>query len=184
MVDFIEILGGNAETKTNRLPTSFGKELGGKAPQRTSTRLREALSTEFADKVQGLKTDFPTQPSGGFRSRVGIADAVESSACQLIGLGRTAVLEPQLPATTLLNPDVPDEKAHGIPHMVKGQWITPWIPAKIIDAGLGIQFFYHSMRRLGNGLKTDPNMTIPQIMWLGALESLNLLRRQNSLRKL
>ncbi|TID21854.1 nadh:flavin oxidoreductase nadh oxidase [Venturia nashicola] len=171
MVDFVEISGGNAETKTSGLHTSFNKELGGWAPQRTSTRLREAFFTEFAEKVQELKTDVPIQLSGGFRSRVGMADAIESGACQLIGLGRTAVLEPELPAATLLNPDIPDDKAFGIPHMVKGQWIVPWMPAKIIGAGLGIRFFYHNMRRLGNGLKTDPGISIPKIMWLSTLET-------------
>jgi hypothetical protein len=71
-----------------------------------------------------------------------------------------------------LNPEVSDEDAIGIPHIVKGQWIVPYMPAKIIGAGLGIQFFYHNMRRLGNGLKSDPDLTIPKLMFLGTIETL------------
>jgi hypothetical protein len=67
---------------------------------------------------------------------------------------------------------VSDEDAIGIPHIVKGQWIVPYMPAKIIGAGLGIQFFYHNMRRLGNGLKSDPDLSIPKLMFLGTIETL------------
>jgi 2,4-dienoyl-CoA reductase-like NADH-dependent reductase (Old Yellow Enzyme family) len=101
MVDFVEISGGNAENKTSGLHQSFGKKSMSKAPTRSSTRIREAYFTEFAEKVRSLKSDVPIQLSGGFRSRVGMADAIESGACQLLGLGRTAVLEPEIPASTL-----------------------------------------------------------------------------------
>jgi hypothetical protein len=46
------------------------------------------------------------------------------------------------------------------------------MPAKIIGAGLGIQFFYHNMRRLGHGLKSDPDLSIPKLMFLGTMETL------------
>jgi 2,4-dienoyl-CoA reductase-like NADH-dependent reductase (Old Yellow Enzyme family) len=101
MVDFVEISGGNAENKTSGLHQSFGKKSISKAPVRSSTRIREAYFTDFADKVRNLSSDVPIQLSGGFRSRVGMADSVASGTCQLIGLGRTAVLEPEIPATTL-----------------------------------------------------------------------------------
>ena len=38
------------------------------------------------------------------------------------------------------------------------------IPVKVVGAGLAIQFFYHNMRRMGNGLKSDPNMSIPSMV--------------------
>lgn len=37
-----------------------------------------------------------------------MADAVESGICDLVGLGRAAVLQPDLPAKILLNPAVKD----------------------------------------------------------------------------
>lgn len=38
----------------------------------------------------------PIQLSGGFRTRVGMADAIQSGSTDLIGLGRASVLEPDV----------------------------------------------------------------------------------------
>lgn len=94
VVDFVEISGGNAEQKNSGLHTSFGAQSLSVAPKiKESTRIREAYFTEFAERVAQIPgTKCPLQLSGGFRSRTGMADAIISGACDLIGLGRTAVL--------------------------------------------------------------------------------------------
>ena len=167
---------------------SFGVKSLEKAPKRESTRIREAYFTDFAERVQGLDSTVPVQLSGGlfktcqwverssddctgFRSRTGMADAIESGVCSLIGLGRSVVLQPDLPVTVLLNPLVSDDEALAIPHIVKGQWFANMIPVKVIGSGLAIQFFYHNMRRLGHGLKSDPDASIPYIVFQGVLET-------------
>lgn len=173
MVDFVEISGGNAENKTSKLHNSFGAASIGKAPQkRESTRIREAFFTDFAEKVQALGSDVPIQLSGGFRSRTGMADSIASGACQLIGLGRAAVLEPELPAKVLLNPEYDDDGALAKSHIVKGQWFSNMIPVKVVGSGLPIQFFYYNMRRLGNGLQSDPDASIPFIVGVAVWETL------------
>lgn len=171
MVDFVEISGGNAEQTSSKLHNSFATKTLEKAPVRSSTRIREAYFTEFAERIKDLNTKCPIQLSGGFRSRTGMADAIEPRTCDLIGLGRTAVLEPEIPRTILLNPDVPDDKALALPHIVKGQWLANLVPVKVVGAGLAIQFFYHNMRRLGDGLKSDPDATIPRIIFSNILET-------------
>ena len=100
-----------------------------------------------------------------------MADAIDSGICALIGLGRSAVLQPDLPVTVLLNPLVSDDEALAISHIVKGQWFANMIPVKVVGSGLAIQFFYHNMRRLGRGLKSDPDASIPFIVFQGILES-------------
>jgi len=100
-----------------------------------------------------------------------MADALESGVCDLIGLGRATVLQPDFPSAVILNPDVPDGKALGIAHVVKGQWLTRMIPVKVIGGGLITQFFYHNMRRLGKGLAVDPNISLPTILFVDALET-------------
>ena len=100
-----------------------------------------------------------------------MADAISSGACHLIGLGRTAVLQPDIPHALLLNPSVPDTAAFAQSHIVKGQWFAKLIPVKVVGAGLAIQFFYHNMRRLGNGLKSDPDASIPWIVFQGVAET-------------
>lgn len=136
-----------------------------------STRIREAYFTEFAERVQDLNSTVPIQLSGGFRSRTGMADAIDSGVCSLIGLGRSVVLQPDLPAAVLLNPSLPDEEAFAKSHIVKGQWFANMIPVKVVGAGLAIQFFYHNVRRMGNGLKSDPNMSIPSMVIKDILET-------------
>ena len=100
-----------------------------------------------------------------------MADAIDSGICSLIGLGRSVVLQPDLPVTVLLNPSVPDDEALAVSHMVKGQWFANMIPIKVVGSGLAIQFFYHNMRRLGNGLKSDLDASIPYIVFQGILET-------------
>lgn len=173
---------------TSLFPDSFGSKSIDKAPKRESTRIREGYFTEFAERVEGLNSRVPIQLSGGtliilewfrklaegfigFRSRTGMADAIDSGICALIGLGRSAVLQPDLPVTVLLNPLVSDDEALAISHIVKGQWFANMIPVKVVGSGLAIQFFYHNMRRLGRGLKSDPDASIPSIVFQGMLES-------------
>ena len=152
---------------------SFGSRSLEKAPKLSaSTRIREAYFTEFAERVQALETNVPIQLSGGFRSRTGMADAIASGSCQLIGLGRSAVLEPELPAKVLLNEDYDDDGALAMPHIVRGQWFSNAIPIKAVGSGLGIQFFYYNMRRLGRGLKSEPDASIPWVVAMGIWESL------------
>ncbi len=100
-----------------------------------------------------------------------MADAIESGVCSMIGLGRSAVLQPDIPSVVLLNSSVPDDAAFAQSHIVKGQWLAQMIPVKVVGAGLAIQFFYHNMRRLGNGLKSDPDVSIPYIVFQDILET-------------
>lgn len=172
MVDFVEISGGVAESTSCKLHDTFGHATVVKAPKRESTRLREAFFTEFAEKVQGLRSKVPIQLSGGFRSRNGMADAVDTGACQLIGLGRTAVLQPSLPKDILLNPAIPDDEALAMPHEVRGMWLADLMPSKIVGAGLAGQVFYWNMRRLASGLASDPYASLPWVLFLSALEAL------------
>ena len=173
MVDFVEISGGNAENTTSKLHNSFDKPTVSVAPKRESTRIKEAFFTDFAERVQLLSSKVPIQLSGGFRTRNGMADAIDSGVCDLIGLGRAAVLEPSLPKDVLLNPDVPDDTALALPHMVRGQWLARWVPVKVVGAGLPIEFFYWNMRRLGAGLKSDPYASIPWVVFENVVSALS-----------
>ena len=173
MVDFVEISGGNAEQRTSGLHNSFATKSLSVAPKiKESTRIRESYFTEFAERITQIPgTKCPIQLSGGFRSRTGMADAITSGACDLIGLGRTAVLEPDIPKRLLLNTELSDDEALATPFMVKGQWFSNMIPVKVIGSGLPIQFFYFNMRRLGKGLKPDPDKSIPGMVLSSIIET-------------
>lgn len=174
MVDFVEISGGNAEQRTSGLHNSFGVKSLSVAPKiKESTRIRESYFTEFAERLAQIPgTKCPIQLSGGFRSRTGMADAITSGACDLIGLGRTAVLEPDIPKRLLLNTDLTDDEALARPHIVNGLWFSNMIPVKVVGSGLPIQFFYFNMRRMGHGLKPDPDKSIPGMVLSSIIETL------------
>ncbi len=178
MIDFVELSGGNAEQSSSKLHNSFGTKSASKAPKmRESTRIREAFFTDFAERVQSIPSPVPVQLSGGFRSRTGMADAVASGVCDLVGLGRAAVLEPSIPKDILLNENMPDDLAIAVPHIVRGQWFAKMIPVKVVGGGLALQFFYWNMRRLGNGLKSDPDASIP---WMVFSDTVELVRSKLS----
>ncbi|KAK3109771.1 hypothetical protein LTR53_016614 [Teratosphaeriaceae sp. CCFEE 6253] len=172
LVDFVEISGGNAEQKNSGLHNSFGaKTVANGTKMKESTRIREAFYTDFADRVMKGASNVPVQLSGGFRTRTGMADAIHSGTCDLVGLGRSAVLEPELPRAILLNPEFDDEGALAKSHVVRGQWFSKLIPVKVIGGGLPIQFFYYNMRRLGKGLQSDPDISIPAMVMVTMWES-------------
>lgn len=172
MVDFVEISGGNAEQKSSGLHNSFGTKSVEKAQtMKESTRIREAFFTDFAEKVMQMESKVPVQLSGGFRTRTGMADAIYSRTCDLIGLGRAAVLEPELPGKVLLNPEYNDDGALAKSHIVRGQWFSRMVPIKAVGGSLPIQFFYYNMRRLGQGLKSDPDVTVLGVVLIGLWES-------------
>lgn len=100
-----------------------------------------------------------------------MADAIDSGICSLIGLGRTAVLQPDIPRALLLNASVPDDAALAQTHIINGLWFAKMIPVKVVGAGLALQFFYHNMRRLGNWLKSDPDVSIPWVIYKGLMET-------------
>lgn len=96
-VDLVEISGGNYE----QLTMLGGDADGGDARAvKESTRKREAYFLEFAEKIRPV-SDVPLMITGGFRSRDAMIGALESRACDLIGLGRPLCVDPATPRKLL-----------------------------------------------------------------------------------
>ncbi|UZJ53601.1 hypothetical protein CBS101457_002921 [Exobasidium rhododendri] len=168
-VDIVEISGGNGEAtsaKTSPLISSFAKmNVKGtynNTHKAASTLERESYFTKFGQRIRD-EIDNPhgvaIQLSGGFRTRLGMASSVANGACALVGLGRTAVLEPELPAQKLLNPAVSDADAVSNGWNFKGTWIMRWLPLpSAIKGSLGLSWYYMQQRRMGRGLEADPEL--------------------------
>ncbi len=99
-IDLIEISGGSYETPA--LMTGKNDE---QKPVKESTRQREAYFLEFAEQLRS-QVDTTLMVTGGFRTGTGMAAAVESGACDMIGLGRPLCVEPDLSAQLLAGQDV------------------------------------------------------------------------------
>lgn len=90
-IDLVEISGGSYEAPV----------MTGAVPARKeSTRLREAYFLEFTEQVRA-RTRVPLMLTGGFRSVAGMSAALASGAVDLIGLGRSIAIEPDLPRRLL-----------------------------------------------------------------------------------
>lgn len=97
---------------------------------------REAFSIDFAREVRAKYPDIPLMLTGGFRTREGMKAALESGACDLIGLGRPAVVTPDLPEKIILNEKIPDEDAKLPMKAVKSWWFSDfllWFGIRIIS---------------------------------------------------
>ncbi|KAF2970987.1 hypothetical protein GQX73_g2546 [Xylaria multiplex] len=132
-IDFLEISGGTYENPT----MSFGVNADATKPASTkaSTKAREAFFLEFAEAIRQKVLDLPLIVTGGFRSRHGMETALEQNACDLIGLGRPAAMNPAIPKALLLNQEVANSDATIAVHRVPPSWWVKKIGVKALGAG-------------------------------------------------
>jgi len=95
-IDLIEISGGTYEA-----PAMVGHA---SAPQKDSTKKREAYFLDYAESVRET-TDTPLVVTGGFRTANGMTDALQSGACDFIGVARPLAVDPDLPNKAINNPE-------------------------------------------------------------------------------
>lgn len=70
------------------------------------TQKREAFFMDFAQQV---RKQFPSTVlivTGGFRTRQGMADAIATGACDIVGIARPAADKPRLPRDLFLNTSI------------------------------------------------------------------------------
>ncbi|MCG8672899.1 MAG: NADH:flavin oxidoreductase/NADH oxidase family protein [Pseudomonadales bacterium] len=84
-MDLIEISGGNYES-----PSMTGANV------KASTKAREAYFLSYAEDIR-KRIDTPLMVTGGFRTELGMAQAVASGATDLVGYGRPLAVEPDFP---------------------------------------------------------------------------------------
>ncbi|GLA50458.1 hypothetical protein AnigIFM63604_006518 [Aspergillus niger] len=141
-IDFLEVSGGSYEN-----PTMMGPE------KRQSTVAREAFFIEFATETRKRFPDLVLMLTGGFRTRAGAMSALQQNACDVVGIGRPAAIEPKLPLV-LMDESVPDEEAQLVLNRVPMPFLARFIPLRGIGAGLESSFYAKQIKRIAMGLKT------------------------------
>jgi len=132
-IDFIEISGGTME---NLRMAKGDSPSSPQAPVKSERTLhREAFFLDYARAVRAQYPDILLMLTGGFRSRRGMQDALDSGACDIVGLGRPAAVWPRLPKEVLLNKEVKDEDAMAELGFVKPTGLLAWVPIKLVGAG-------------------------------------------------
>lgn len=128
-IDFMEISGGTYED-----PQMMGYPKTQSAPKSERTAAREAFFLEFAKEVRQRHPGLVLMLTGGFRSRAGAEAAIKDGACDLIGLGRPAAVDPRFPLL-LLDESISDERAVLPLNKVPPPFYASWLPRNLIGAG-------------------------------------------------
>jgi 2,4-dienoyl-CoA reductase-like NADH-dependent reductase (Old Yellow Enzyme family) len=159
-VDLLEISGGTYEQ-----PRLLGIEgrAGSAMDVKPSTRAREAYFLDYAEKIRAV-AKMPLMVTGGFRSRAGM-EAALAGACDVIGLGRPLVSDPDA-ARKLLAREI-DELPADERRLAARQ--KPGKRAPYVAAFAGISWYYIQIFRLADGLQPDPalkpGMTLMRYLW-------------------
>ncbi len=158
-IDFLEISGGNYEQP--RMMDSDGLDPGEARSQR-----REAYFLAEAERLRAsVKT--PLMVTGGFRTAQGMAAALASGACDLVGLARPLCVEPDAPARLLADP------SHRLPQPEQHLRFGPGplspsgkLPIVRLLNGFGAQaWFCQQILSLGCGRAPDPALPVWKALW-------------------
>ncbi|KAH8697968.1 NADH:flavin oxidoreductase [Talaromyces proteolyticus] len=106
-IDFLEISGGTFE---DPIMMGRGTYSDRKTHRSHGTLAREAFFWEYAVKTRKRFPNLILMLTGGFRSRQGIEDALQNNVCDLVGIGRPAVINPAYPRLIMTNTS-PDHQA-------------------------------------------------------------------------
>ncbi|RFU28928.1 hypothetical protein B7463_g7425, partial [Scytalidium lignicola] len=143
-VDFIEISGGTYES-----PTMLGTA---QAEKREGTKRREAFFLDFARQVRQHFPSLPLMVTGGFRTRSGMESALQSEACDMVGIARPAAIIPKLPKDIILNTkDVPEERASLFIPPVKLPFPMNLVPIKSLGAGAESKHYAEQIQIIARG---------------------------------
>ncbi|KAJ4296264.1 hypothetical protein N0V90_006309 [Kalmusia sp. IMI 367209] len=146
-VDFLEISGGTIENM---------RMAAGDNPKSERTIAREAFFLDYARAVRERYPNVLLMVTGGFRSRKGMQAALDSNACDLIGLGRPSAVWPSLAKEVLLNKEIKDEDAVCDLRLVRGNWIVRNCTPKIVGVGVDVLYYAAQIANLSVGKKTAP----------------------------
>ena len=159
-IDLIEISGGTYEQP--KLLGLAGMEEEEKQNVAQSTMMREAYFVDFAIAMRE-KVSVPLMVTGGFRQRAAMEQALQSSAANLIGLGR-----PMCVMT-----DAPNQLLAGLEELPRYEnslslfptWLAWLSKLKILKAvaGFAVQYwFYAQIDSIGRTGSSDPKLTVLQ----------------------
>jgi 2,4-dienoyl-CoA reductase-like NADH-dependent reductase (Old Yellow Enzyme family) len=150
-IDFIEISGGTYEKPRMMAEPTVASTPPSRDAARTSAR--ESFFLEFAHTVREAFPELALMVTGGFRTRVGMEAALNSGACDLIGIARPAAVLPSLPKDIILNTEkLPAEEAEVSLAPLRLPWLFRHLLAKQVGAGFQTKYYASQIQRMGAGL--------------------------------
>ncbi|KAL2788697.1 hypothetical protein BJX66DRAFT_251232 [Aspergillus keveii] len=153
-IDFIEISGGTYEDpKMIGPPGQPGQPQPQPQEQKSArTAAREAFFLEFASAVRTRYPNLILMLTGGFRTRAGAEYALSQNACDLIGIGRPAAVDPGF-AKLLLDDSLSEDEAQLVLNRVAVPFWAKWIPLSAVGAGWETSYYTKQIQRIAKGLR-------------------------------
>ena len=160
-LDLLEISGGTYEQ-----PKLIGADHISINPDRSETRrestiAREAYFLEYAENIRKAVT-MPLMVTGGFRTKDGIENALQSNICQIVGVGRPLCADPYCVKKMI------DGELEMLPSVEKTLSLGPGIfsaksPIKliqVINAFGAMAWCYQQIKRMAEDLMPDNNQKL------------------------
>ncbi len=181
-IDLLELSGGTYEQP--RL-LGFDGRSESAAPQRQSTRQREAYFLDFTSKIRDIAR-MPLMVTGGFRTRGGMEEALRDNACDVIGLGRPLCTEPDFPQRLLSGSVAEAPRYEKTLKLGTGRWLSGASPIffiKLVNV-LGQQgWYYQQLFRLADGLSAHQGRGVIKAMGLYLWDELTTAWRMRRARR-
>lgn len=170
-VDLLEVSGGSYENPSMVLgPNGLAEIKAG-----TSTELREGYFLVFAERMKASLKTMPLMVTGGFRSRKVMEKAIQSGACQFIGVGRPLCSAPDC-VGRLVRGEIDElpryELTVHVPWYVR--WLSRWAVGRMLQVGASQMWMYRNMQRMGEGkplLREDEASAIADMLFLKNLQN-------------
>ncbi|KAL6793288.1 FMN-linked oxidoreductase [Trichoderma sp. SZMC 28013] len=136
-VDFLEISGGSYED-----PSMMQES------RSASTLAREAFFLDFAKEIRDRFRHVPLMVTGGFRTREGMEAALREDACDIVGIGRPAALNPYLPKNLIFNKEVKSEDARAYTRKAPDLLLPKLLGVKVMAGGAETSWYMKQMRSM------------------------------------
>ncbi|KAI1024063.1 hypothetical protein LB504_004994 [Fusarium proliferatum] len=134
-IDYINLSGGSFEDPQMMSTDSSVQPSSAKS----HSSMREGFFLRTSEEIRRRFPDLTLLVTGGFRSRKGVAGALDSSACDLVGIGRPAVKYPELPRKIMFNENINDDEARFDVESAPG---GGWLASKVRSVGAGAETKY------------------------------------------
>ena len=177
-VDLLEVSGGTYEQ-----PQMFehaGMAETAAAPQRESTRRREAYFLEYATAIQA-HAKLPLMVTGGFRSRAAMEAALAAGETDLIGIARPLCVATDLPRKLIAGEVEAAESYERRLRFGPGRLLGPTSPLKLIklfNVQGEVAWFYRQLLRLADGEDPDETLGLRRALAAHYATELAVVRRR------
>ncbi|NNK32123.1 MAG: NADH:flavin oxidoreductase/NADH oxidase family protein [Xanthomonadales bacterium] len=156
-IDLLEISGGNYEQ-----PQMMG--VSGRSESETgvrqSTRIREAYFMDYADSIRKV-CRVPLMVTGGFRSRSFMEQALSEGHCDLVGLARPLIVDPELSSKLIEGEAEDSPRPEDWLKLAKTGYFSPASPnfqIRAVNIFGAMGWYYQQIFRLADGKEPDLKM--------------------------